>query len=110
MTKTASEEETVNQNSLPLFERLGEASGVVTTSEYISDGAGEQFTMFYSSRWVVYADSALGGEDFRSREGWSLAALNPAGRPLLIVPGCRVAGFAAADRPPDKIRQVKILG
>lgn len=96
----------------------GKVSGVVTTSDYVTDENGDQFNSFYCSNWEVITDKENPlATDFRSGERWQLVAYRPYPEPKIgepipgphpkvaaFFPGCRIMGFVQTDAAPAGVR------
>lgn len=74
--------------------------GVVTVTDWVFMADGEEYKYLWCANWMIVTDAMVPLDKFKSSEKWALAGIVNEEIKILI-PGCRVQGFASCDDPPN---------
>jgi len=75
-------------------------TGILTFSDWIRMPNGEEYKACWGT-WIFLTDKQMPIPEFHSGERWTAWALED-GKPVVIIPGCRVVGLAVQPVSPQQ--------
>jgi len=73
--------------------------GIVTITDFVMAPNGTCYKCFWCNHWEIIIDEDVPIENFKSHEGWFLAAIQ-AGKVVFTIPGCKLQSWSRSNNPP----------